>query len=945
MCRSGHNQYPLRARLFAFCVCASLVTACARPAPPIHSEPGKDQAAAIDIGEEDRRLQQAAASALGDREGAALVMDPQTGRLRAVVNPRLAFEQAFPPGSSLKVFTALTALRLGVIDAESRFQCPGRYAREGESIVCSHPKSNTPFNVSQALAYSCNYYFATLAERLSASAFNATLSTFGFGKRTGVNTTATESAGSIRGGDWRIRDALGEGDGLLATPIQMLAAYAALFNGGHLFRPRVAEPQGFVAEEQATVNIDDSQRRLLIAGCKGAIEYGTAAKAGLDTSSFSIFGKTGTSTDSNGFRRQGWFIAFAADREPTNSATRPAPESLRLAVLVFARRSHGSDCAEVAAKIFDEYARSENRGSRIADSAPQSSPPPSRDQKTIRVRLLREGRTDEIALEDYVLGVLSMEASTEDGLEALKTQAVVSRTFALKNIGRHASEGYDVCSNTHCQQYSSDVTRIRGRMREAVNQTAGEFLADDSGRPIEAFFHAACGGATASIESLWGVPAPSYLRGVRDDYCVGADGRQWADEIPAASLAKALSNDPRTDVGKRLEEVIVATRDASGRAETITLEGERRRQVRGWEFKMIVGRALGWNLLKSSRFEVSRKGSIFVFRGSGFGHGLGLCQQGAHVMSRRGAGYHQILDHYFPGTRVSRSEVAAGKPLKLEPRISRIPRISTNDPFVSIRFIREIRGLSSESAQQRVLSGEHFRISYRAGVQQAEMESVMRTLEAARGDLRNRLIRASVTLPATAVEVVFHESTQEFTRATGQPWFAAGATRGQRIQLQPISVLHRRRILTSTLRHEYAHAVIEAIGKGRAPRWLAEGLAIHFAGEGPLLKKYEGKSRLTTEEVESRLAHPASAAELRLLYAEAYSQVLDLIKQRGESSVWRLATQGESSRASSASMPLTEILQSGPSVRRAISIRSIALKARPITTQGNALGPQDRFDP
>src|SRR5207244_4608975 len=117
---------------------------------------------------------------------------------------------------------------------------------------------------------------------------------------------------------------------------------------------------------------------------------------------------------------------------------------------------------------------------------------------------------------------------------------------------------------------------------------------------------------------------------------------------------RALQSDPRTDVGTRLDQVLVSKRDETGRAEFITLEGERRRSVRGWDFKIIVGRVLGWNLLKSSRFEVSGAGSNFIFRGSGFGHGLGLCQEGAHVMAQRGASYQRILEKYFPETSVSR---------------------------------------------------------------------------------------------------------------------------------------------------------------------------------------------------------------------------------------------------------------------------------------------------
>src|SRR5262249_53219506 len=145
-------------------------------------------------GELDASLQKIAAESLGDREGAVLVIDPQNGRLRAVVNPRMAFEQAFPPGSAIKPFTALAALRAGVIDREFRHRCQTRYAREGFEIVCSHPVSNSPFSLPQALAYFCNNFFARVGERLSEGSLNSTLGRFGFGERTGVN--ASEVAGA-----------------------------------------------------------------------------------------------------------------------------------------------------------------------------------------------------------------------------------------------------------------------------------------------------------------------------------------------------------------------------------------------------------------------------------------------------------------------------------------------------------------------------------------------------------------------------------------------------------------------------------------------------------------------------------------------------------------------------------------------------------------------------
>ncbi len=282
------------------------------------------------------------------------------------------------------------------------------------------------------------------------------------------------------------------------------------------------------------------------------------------------------------------------------------------------------------------------------------------------MRLAREDVTLRVALDDYVFGVLAAEGSVEDELEALKAQAVVSRTYALKNLRRHARDGYDLCNSTHCQRYI--VVSDEGRrpefyelVRRAIEETSGEVLRDGAGRVAESYFSASCGGATADIASLWGVNvAPAHLRGGRDEFCAGMPHSAWTDAIPREQLLRALRSDARSDVGARLDAVRVQKRDRSGRAESVLVEGERRRVLRGWDFKIIVGRELGWKTLKSSRFEVARRGSDFVFRGSGFGHGLGLCQSGAHVLARRGASYRQILARYLPG--VSAGQKSGGPP-------------------------------------------------------------------------------------------------------------------------------------------------------------------------------------------------------------------------------------------------------------------------------------------
>jgi stage II sporulation protein D len=806
--------------------------------PPGEQPPSRQS---VDEKQSDELLQQAAINALGEREGAILIIDPQTGRVRASVNPRLASEQTFPPGSAIKPLTTLAALRSGTLTRETRRDCRGRYVNGDFEIVCSHPRSATPFNLPQALAYSCNDYFAQVGERLSESAFHATLAAFGFGTRTGLN-TGNEAAGRLPGGEWHPRTALGDAPDLLVTPAQMLAAFTALVNGGKLYRPQISTAADFAPQLKSSLQIAPAHRAVIIEGMRGAVVYGTAAAADLDSLPGYIFGKTGTSTASNGFRTQGWFIGFLAD------GAKPSPEQIRLGVLVFLRRAHGADGAQVARPIFEAF-------------APRNETATAAAGERVKVRLVSENLTRELSLDAYLRGVVATEGSTENEPEALRALAVATRSYALHNRGRHARDGYDFCSTTHCQRFT-EVAPSEGAQR-AVAETKDVTLEDDRGGPIEAYFHASCGGATTDSQALWGAPSPSYLRGVRDDFCIADDQNRWVDRIPAAQLVKALGEDERTAVGARLDRIVITQRDASGRAQWLALEGARRRLVRGWDFKMVVGRTLGWNLLKSTYFDVLRAGNLFVFRGRGFGHGLGLCQTGAHVAARRGMGYRQILAHYFPGARLANSSAHP-----LAERTS---------------FTQRAR---------RSLASEHFRVTIPGKNEDRDAETILRTLEAGRADISGRLRAAGLILPGRrSIEVYVHATTAEFIAETGQPGFAAAATRDGTIALQPLELLNRRRILAQTLRHEYAHSVIDELGRGRAPRWLAEGMASHLAGEGQLLMRTLGgearREKLSTAELERRLKRPASADEMRTLYAEAYRVVRDLIRTEGEAALWR----------------------------------------------------------
>lgn len=875
--------------------------------------------ASINEDEIDASLERAAKAALGAREGTVIVMDAQTGRLRAVINPRIAFEQAFPPGSAIKPFTALAALRAGLIDAETSKICPGHYRRADFDIACTHPKSKAPLDLAHALGFSCNYYFATVGERLSAGAFDTTLASFGFGERTGVNAT-NESAGTLHHGEPSAGDVLGEGDHLLVTPIQLARAFAAITNGGHLYRPQLAVSKDFIAQPTARINIAAPHRAILVNGMRGATSYGTAVSAGLDRLNVEIYGKTGTSTSSNGFRTQGWFVGIMDDARPGGLSK---PESVRLVVLVFLRRAQGAESALLARPVFEEYLRARRGGAAVAHesgadiasrndagsedgrAATESDAETSATHFRIKVTTRSdssasiESTMQSLTLEDYVRGVLAAESSTENEIEALKAQAVVVRTFALKNRGRHAQEGFDFCTTTHCERFAL-AADTSGRARSAnaaaidaaMAATRGEVLLDNRGQLVDSYFGVACGGMTANVQSLWGVTdAPSYLRGVRDDYCATMPHHHWTDIIPAEQLLKALRSDPQTDVGARLRDVIVTRRDATGRAELIKLEGERRKTVRGWDFKLIVGRSLGWNMLKSSRFTVTRAGTNFVFRGGGFGHGLGLCQEGAHVMAGRGTNYRQIVGKYFPGTSIAKVTTAQSESAGL----------SDNAPFspLSIRSASYLVPASFNSSAAHTmqngllsLSSEHFRVSYPSGTTRREVETVIRILEAARADMERRLTIAGLALAGEpSLIIIIHETTPDFIAATGQPGWAAAASRGQRMELQPLALLRRRGVLPTALRHEYAHFVIELLGRGRTPRWLSEGLAIYVAGEGAMIARYNPKSNWTRDEIERKLVRPASADEMRALYAASYSEVRALVRAEGEKGVWHRVAQ------------------------------------------------------
>lgn len=292
---------------------------------------------------------------------------------------------------------------------------------------------------------------------------------------------------------------------------------------------------------------------------------------------------------------------------------------------------------------------------RLALSSPPSAP------LTLRIQVTERAKTSirTIPLEDYVAAAVISEFAPPAGdagvMERMfEVQAVVSRTYALAHAGRHARQGFDLCSTTHCQLFDSSrlrTSRWATASAEAVEQTKGEILVY-GGAPADALFHADCGGRTSAPSSVWGGPRLPYLPSAVDDGAAEAVHTTWRYEVGRDALVRALNADPRTRVGERLDIIEVLDRDPAGRAERLALHGTRESIVRGEALREVLSRNLGARTVRSTWFDVQRHGLTFVFTGRGFGHGVGLCQAGALARIRAGEELRAVLQHYFPGTKL-----------------------------------------------------------------------------------------------------------------------------------------------------------------------------------------------------------------------------------------------------------------------------------------------------
>ena len=268
-----------------------------------------------------------------------------------------------------------------------------------------------------------------------------------------------------------------------------------------------------------------------------------------------------------------------------------------------------------------------------------------------------------VPLEPYLYGVIPAEIGANVPMEAMKAQAVAARTYALKNRGKCAADGFDLDDTTRCEGYYG-LDGETALSSAAVDDTRTQVLTY-RGQLIDAIFSTDSGGVTAC--DLSG-DCP-YLQAVKDadesdglDYAASGKYHTWTHTFTPAQIAALLARDPHTSVAQFVSLTIDGL-DPSGRITTATVAGA------DGTLKTVTGpqlrRILGYDTLRSTRVVMTRTpGGSYQFNGKGWGHGMGMSQDGAIAMA--GAPYRktyrEILTHYYVGAKVaSDAAVVASK--------------------------------------------------------------------------------------------------------------------------------------------------------------------------------------------------------------------------------------------------------------------------------------------
>jgi len=246
---------------------------------------------------------------------------------------------------------------------------------------------------------------------------------------------------------------------------------------------------------------------------------------------------------------------------------------------------------------------------------------------------------NEVKLDVYIAGVVEAESGTHSMPEFYKVQAILARTFALAHLNKHLTEGFSLCDQVHCQAYYG-----KPRYAEIINytiDTKGKVVVDENLNLIIAAFHSNSGGQTANSEDVWGART-SYLKSVKDTFSTRMPNYKWERKMPVddwLSYLKLKHNYPIDE--PYAKELALSFKQDSRK---VFLEAS--------SIKVPLKNVRTDLQLKSTYFNITNEGDTVIFKGKGYGHSLGMSQEGAMRMTKLGYNYNDVINFYYRNIQI-----------------------------------------------------------------------------------------------------------------------------------------------------------------------------------------------------------------------------------------------------------------------------------------------------
>ncbi|HEV7231277.1 MAG TPA: SpoIID/LytB domain-containing protein, partial [Bacteroidia bacterium] len=239
-----------------------------------------------------------------------------------------------------------------------------------------------------------------------------------------------------------------------------------------------------------------------------------------------------------------------------------------------------------------------------------------------------------VDFEKYVAGVVEAESGTVAKDEFYKVQSILCRTYALANLNKHSAEGFNLCDQVHCQVFRGHAKDKR--IYAAAHSTKDLIAVDNDLKLISTTFCSNCGGQTVNSEDVWG-KSSTCLKSVIDSFCIRMPHARWERHISSEDWKNYLQLKHRFPVNDTV--AVKSAMNCSPNGRSVYFNDN------GLKIPLKVIRADFQ--LKSTYFSVEEKNDSVIFRGKGYGHGVGLCQEGAMNMARLGYSYRDILNFYY----------------------------------------------------------------------------------------------------------------------------------------------------------------------------------------------------------------------------------------------------------------------------------------------------------